>query len=96
MTSLTLRNYFISSAIAGVFVAASQFGTDASSPLGFLQMLVVPGYFTAALIFPEGIHSGSADAFVVLIVLFNGLIYGLPLLMLWHWARRRLRQNIKG
>jgi hypothetical protein len=91
MTSLTLRDYLISSAIAGIFVVAVQFGTDASSPVGFLGMLAAPGYLPAALIFPEGFHSDSPRSFIALIVVFNGMIYGFFLLLLWRWARRRLR-----
>lgn len=90
----TIMEYLLCSIAVGVLVAAIQFGTDPSGVLGFLGLLIVPGYLPAALFFPEGFHSGSPGSFIALIAIFNGLIYGAPVLLFWRWARRhRWRQR---
>lgn len=85
----SIAAYFGSAVIAGVIVAGVQFGSDATGPLGFLWVLVVPGYLPAAVFFPEGFHSGSPRGFMALISVFNGLIYGVPLFLLIRWCRRK-------
>lgn len=84
--------YLCSCLLVIIVVAGIQFGSDAAGPLGFLRILIAPGYLPAAVFYPEGIHSGSPRAFVALIVLFDGLIYGVPLFLL---LRRLKRRNAK-
>ena len=81
--------YLRSSLIAGLVIAGVQFGSDAAGPLGFLWIFIVPGYLPAALFYPEGFHSGSPRGFMALICVFNGLIYGVPLFLLWRVRGRR-------
>lgn len=67
-------------------VGSIQFFTDDSSPLGLgvLRIAALPGYLPAALVFPDGFHSGSPYAFMGLVIIFDGLIYGLPAMLLWR------------
>lgn len=84
--------FFASVLLAGAAVLCIQFLTDSSGPFGFLGFIVLPGYLPAALVFPEGFHSDSPFGFMTLVVLFDGLIYGLLLWWIWrHMERSRSR-----
>lgn len=87
----------MASLVAAATTACIQFLTDNSGVLGFLGMLAVPGYLPEALIFPEGVHSGSPFIFMFLVIAFDGLIYGIPLWFLWRWVdRKRHGSGIRG
>jgi len=83
--------YVVSSAAAGLFITAVQFGSGAFPVLRFLRILIAPGYLLAAMFFPEGIHSDVPNEFLVLILVFSGLIYGFPLFFLWRWRSKSNR-----
>jgi hypothetical protein len=85
--------YLVSSVISGLFIAIIQFGSDASAALGSLGILIVPGYLPASLFYPEGFHSDSPRAFTTLIAVFNGLVYGVLVFLLWRWRRSRSGQG---
>lgn len=95
MIESSTAKYIVASSIAACGIAAIQFLTDNSSQLGRLGVLALPGYLPAALVFPEGFHSESPYGFMALVVIFDGLLYGVPLMFLWKWWERKRKSHIR-
>jgi hypothetical protein len=51
-----------------------------------LDLLLAPGMLISVLIFPDGIHSGHANAFLLLAALADATLLTLPI----HWLKGRI------
>jgi hypothetical protein len=58
-----------------------------------LGCLLLPGMLLAALVFPEGVHSDSGIAYLVLAGLIDIVLFALVLMWLWRLAERRRAAN---
>jgi hypothetical protein len=56
-------------------------------------VLLAPGMFAAAIVFPDGINSNWATIYLVLAVLMNAFLLAWPALWLWAWIGRSRRHS---
>ena len=77
-----LRRYAYSFAVALALTVVV--GVVASvSKLSALGVLLAPGMLAAAILFPEGIHSNWANAYLVVSGLMNAFLLAWPVLWIW-------------
>ena len=79
-----LRMY-LWSFVASLTLTLTVAGIACIPGLDNVMVLLLPGVFAAALIFPTGIHSNWPMAFFVLVPLANALILTWP--VSWLWTR---------
>lgn len=78
-----LRRYAFSFAVALALTVVV--GVAASvSKLSAVGVLLAPGMLAAAILFPQGIHSNSANVYLVVAGLMNAFL--LAWLVLWIWS----------
>ena len=84
---LHVRRYALSFGFALALTALV--GVIASVPkCSAVGVLLAPGMLAAAIVFPEGINSDWAKAYLVLAALMNSFLLAWPLLWLWTWTER--------
>jgi hypothetical protein len=77
-----VRRYAWSFAVALVVTVLA--GAVSSVPrLSAVGVLLAPGMLGAAIIFPEGVHSGWAITYLVIAGLMNACLLAWPVLWLW-------------
>lgn len=93
MYLITFRVYAwsLSIAIALTAIAAVVSGIPGWSAVG---VVFFPGMVIASLVFREGVHSNSADAFLLLAGCLNSFLFAFPVMWLWKLIERRRR--VKG
>jgi hypothetical protein len=58
--------------------------------------VLAPGFFAAAIVFPEGVHSHSSYTYLLLAGVLNVFVLLWPILLLWSWIghSRQTSSNI--
>ena len=93
--SVTRMRKFLWSFLLGLILTLV-LGAVASVPQwSAIGVLLAPGMLLAALFFTEGIHSPSAEGYLVAAALLNALALAFPLLWLWNLIGHFRNQNLK-
>jgi hypothetical protein len=58
--------------------------------------LLLPGGLLAALVFPQGVESDSATAFLVLAGVLDSVLYAFPVMGIWKLVAGRKRDSSEG
>jgi hypothetical protein len=59
-------------------------------------IVLLPGMLLAALVFPEGIHSDSGIAYLVLAVVLDGLLLAIPVMLCLKRVGRTRQRRREG
>jgi hypothetical protein len=78
-----VRLYLWSLAISALLVGALA-GISSVPYCSFAGMLLLPGGLLAAIVFPQGAESESANSFLILAGLLDTALFALPVMGVWH------------